>query len=100
MWINRLLTQKLLQATNRPAILLTGARQTGKSSLLKKIFAAANYKSLDKIMVAEEAEVNPSFFLSKFIANDQVILDEIQYAPSLFRELKILIDSDTVLLCL
>ena len=94
MWINRLLTQKLLQATNRPAILLTGARQTGKSSLLKKIFAAANYKSLDKIMVAEEAEVNPSFFLSKFIANDQVILDEIQYAPSLFRELKILIDDD------
>lgn len=95
MWINRTLEQPLIQAnSNRPAVLLTGARQTGKSSLLKKIFPNADYVSLDKLMLAEEAEVNPNFFLNKFKDSTQVILDEVQYAPSLFRELKILIDAD------
>lgn len=94
MWIDRSITKKLLEASNRPVILLTGPRQTGKSSLLKKIYPDAHYKSLDKILIAEEAEVNPSFFLSKFNNYHQVILDEVQYAPSLFRELKSIVDNN------
>jgi hypothetical protein len=42
--------------------------------------------------MAEEAEVNPGKFLNRF--EKKVIIDEIQYAPSLFRELKIRIDEE------
>ncbi len=93
MWIDRQLKTLLKQALkSRPVILLTGARQTGKSSLLQHELPNASYITLDYLVNAEEAESNPGVFLSRF--SDQVILDEIQYAPSLFRELKILVDQN------
>lgn len=93
MWIERKYTDKLLDAVKtKPAVLLTGVRQVGKSSLLKKRFPNADYVTLDRVALAEEAESNPEKFLSRF--NQQVIIDEIQYAPSLFRELKIIIDEN------
>lgn len=93
MWIERLHTNKLLDAVNnRPVILLTGVRQVGKSSLLTKVFSNAEYVTLDKVILAQEAEENPSKFLDRF--HEQVIIDEIQYAPSLFRELKIRVDNN------
>lgn len=93
MWIDRLATQKIKRASRvRPALLLTGARQTGKSSLLQKMFPDAKYITLDHLPLATEAEANPCRFLNRF--SGPVILDEVQYAPSLFRELKILIDQN------
>lgn len=93
MWINRNDTEKILDAVNtRPVVLLTGVRQAGKSSLLQKLFKDAEYVTLDKVLMAEEASVNPSKFLNRF--KKQVIIDEIQYAPSIFRELKIRIDEE------
>ena len=93
MWINRNDTEKILNAVNtRPVVLLTGVRQAGKSSLLQKLFKDAGYVTLDKVLMAEEASVNPSKFLNRF--KKQVIIDKIQYAPSLFRELKIRIDQE------
>ena len=87
MWFERHLKNKLWQALkSRPVVLLTGARQTGKSSLLQHELPDTEYVTLDYIVKAEEAESNPSFFLNQF--KNQVILDEIQYAPSLFREIK------------
>jgi len=64
----------------------------GKSSLLKRLFADAEYITLDKILYAQEAQENPSKFLNRF--EKQVIIDEIQYAPSLFRDLKIKVDEE------
>jgi uncharacterized protein len=93
MWIERNNVQKIRDAvTTRPALLLTGVRQSGKSSLLQKLFPDAEYVTLDKVLLAEEAEINPSHFLNRF--EKHVIIDEIQYAPSLFREIKIRIDED------
>ena len=93
MWIKRTLTQKIKKAQkSRPALLLSGARQTGKSSLLKFMFPEAEYITLDRVLIAQNAEDNPASFLSQF--KSTVILDEIQYAPSLFRELKIIIDDE------
>lgn len=93
MWIERLHTQKMLDAVkSRPVVLLTGLRQAGKSSLLLKLFPDAEYITLDKVIYAREAEENPSQFLDRF--KNQVIIDEVQYAPSLFRELKVRVDSD------
>ncbi len=91
MWIERSNTEKILKAIKtRPVVLLTGVRQVGKSSLLQKLFKDVEYVTLDKVLFAEEAEENPTRFLDRF--KNQVIIDEIQYAPSLFRELKIKVD--------
>ncbi|MFC2116073.1 ATP-binding protein [Bacteroidota bacterium] len=93
MWIEREHTNKIKEAVKtRPVVLLTGVRQAGKSSLLKRLFKDAEYVTLDRIILAEEAEENPTLFLDRF--KNQVIIDEIQYAPSLFRDLKIKIDEN------
>ncbi|HBM16801.1 MAG TPA: AAA family ATPase [Lentisphaeria bacterium] len=93
MWIERQIKEKIAKsAKSRPVILLTGARQTGKSSLLMKTFPEYSYTTLDKISIAAEAESNPDLFLKKLKL--PAIIDEIQYAPMLFRHLKILIDEN------
>ena len=93
MWISRHNKGKIEEAIKtRPVVLLTGVRQAGKSSLLKHLFKDIEYVTLDKLVLAEEAENNPTRFLDRF--KHQVIIDEIQYAPSLFRELKIRVDEE------
>jgi len=91
MWIERDYSTKIKEAVKtRPVVLLTGVRQAGKSSLLQRLFSDAEYVTLDRIVLAAEAEENPTSFLGRF--KKQVIIDEIQYAPSLFRDLKIKVD--------
>jgi len=93
MWIERAMQEQVEEAcASRPAVLVTGARQTGKISLLQRMLPDAEYVTLDRVALAAEAEENPSRFLDRF--DGQVIIDEVQYAPSLFRELKIRIDAD------
>ncbi len=91
MWIKREISEKVHKlGKEKPAILLTGARQTGKSSLLRTLFPKAQYISFDDPILVEEAESNPAAFLNQF--DEQVILDEVQYVPILFRYLKLKID--------
>lgn len=93
MWIERKNADKIRKAIQtRPVVLLTGVRQAGKSSLLKKLLKDTEYVTLDRILLAQEAQENPDAFLSRF--KKQVIIDEIQYAPSLFRDLKIKVDEE------
>lgn len=93
MWIERNNYNRIAEATKtRPVVLLTGIRQAGKSSLLQRIFPDAEYVTLDKVLLAEEAEQNPTTFLNRF--KNQVIIDEVQYAPSLFRQLKVKVDEN------
>jgi predicted AAA+ superfamily ATPase len=93
MWIQRKNIERIKRAVQtRPAVLLTGIRQAGKSSILQKTLPEATYITLDKIEYAKEAEETPTPFLNKF--DGQVIIDEVQYAPSLFRDLKVKIDEN------
>lgn len=93
MWIDRDYAAKITEAVkSRPVVLLTGMRQAGKSSLLRRQLNDAEYVTLDRLLLAEEAEENPTAFLNRF--KKQVIIDEIQYAPSLFRDLKIKVDEN------
>lgn len=69
-----------------PAVLITGARQTGKTSLLRREFADAAYISLDLPANAEAAETAPEHLLGDYPG--PIIVDEIQYAPSLLRYIK------------
>lgn len=75
-----------------PIITLCGARQTGKTTLLKETFPEFNYVSLDLPSTAEMAERNPDEFFKSHPA--PLIIDEVQYAPGLFRHLKRLVDRD------
>lgn len=93
MWIQRQMKNLLENAVQtRPAVLLTGARQTGKSSLLQKQYPDTEYITFDHLRHVEAAKESPEYFLAQF--QEQTILDEIQYVPEFFRELKILIDQN------
>ena len=77
-------------ANSRPSIVLTGPRQTGKTTLLQDAFPKHKFISLDLPTDAELAEKDPLTFIG--IHQPPLILDEIQYAPSIFRYLKVVID--------
>ena len=59
MWIQRDIRETLRDSmASRPCVMLTGARQTGKSSLLERLFSDYNYVSLDSPLLAQEAKKN------------------------------------------
>jgi len=92
MWIPREIAPTLKAvAAQRPAVLVTGSRQSGKSSLLANTFPGLGYVSLDLPREAERAERAGEDFLHRH--GTPVILDEVQYAPGLFRYLKHAIDA-------
>jgi hypothetical protein len=92
MWIPRAMESGLRQlAATRPVVVLTGARQTGKTSTLRRLFRDYEFVSLDLPSEAEQAEKEPALFLKRH--PPPVILDEVQYAPSLFRHLKVVVDA-------
>ncbi|MBI5685087.1 MAG: ATP-binding protein [Verrucomicrobia bacterium] len=93
MWIQRDLESRLRQsARTRPVVVLTGARQTGKTSTLRRLFPDHGFVSLDLPTEAEQAEKEPDAFLHRHPA--PTIIDEVQYAPALFRHLKVAVDSN------
>lgn len=75
-----------------PCVTLTGARQTGKTTLLRKMLPNYNYVSLDLPSIAEMAEETPDAFFEKY--KTPLIIDEVQYAPKLFRYLKEKLDKN------
>ena len=93
MWLKREISDLLVQlAAKRPAVLITGARQTGKTSLLQQLFTQHNYVTLDIPLNARRARDESGFFLENHAT--PLIIDEIQYAPELFRYLKVHIDQN------
>jgi len=73
-----------------PAILITGARQSGKSTLSMSL--CENYITLDDIMMLTLAKNDPMMFVSRL--KTPIIIDEIQKAPELLSAIKMAIDSD------
>ena len=76
------------------AILVTGPRQSGKTTMLKKLAAQEGnnrgYVSLDDLNERSLAKEDPALFLQ--IHRPPVLIDEVQYAPELFTYIKIYID--------
>lgn len=92
MWIPRQIEPQIARAAEtRPVLVLTGARQTGKTSLLRRMFPQYGFVSLDLPSEAAQAEADPAAFLERH--PPPVIIDEVQYAPDLFRHLKIAVDA-------
>ena len=79
-------------AKRKPVLVLTGARQVGKSTMLKKVYRNVNYVALNRPLVRESAQDNPSLFFE--INKPPVVVDEIQKAAALFDYIKDIVDGD------
>ena len=77
-----------------PAILVTGPRQAGKTTMLQKLIEVEecnrNYVSLDDLNDRALAKSDPTMFFQ--IHQPPILIDEIQYAPELFTYIKIHVD--------
>ena len=72
------------------SILVTGARQTGKSTVFQKLFPEKKYVPVDDPFIEEQAVEQPEMFM--MLNPPPVIYDEVQRAPNLFRYIKIKCD--------
>lgn len=92
-FIKRALELILKRAVSEfPAVVLTGPRQSGKTTLLKALFGEeCGYVSIEPPDVREAAMKDPRGFLELF--PPPVIFDEVQYAPDLMPYIKERIDA-------
>ena len=88
MYIERAMEQ-VIRKTEKgfKAVLLTGARQVGKSTLLKHIYGDRKYISFDDPVLREETKREPGLFFRN--NKPPMILDEVQYISELFPYIKI-----------
>ena len=71
-------------------ILITGARQVGKTTLLKNIKPDIKYITFDDMILAQQAIEEPGLFLKS--NTTPIIIDEVQYAPEILRYIKMNVD--------
>jgi hypothetical protein len=91
-YVDRLLAPEILKASRAfSAILLTGPRQCGKTTLLKRLFPRASYVLLEDPDVIARVRSDPRTFMGALRL--PVILDEMQNAPELFNYVRARIDS-------
>ena len=78
-------------ARGYPLLVVTGLRQSGKSTLVRHAFPAHPYVSLEDLDQREFAQTDPRGFLSRF--SEGAILDEAQRCPELFSYLQTHVDN-------
>lgn len=94
-YIKRHMEEKILSLSKSwSAILVTGPRQAGKTTMLKRLMEIENkgrtYVSLDDLNLRALANDDPQMFLQLY--HPPVLIDEVQYAPKLFTYIKIYVD--------
>ena len=94
-YIVRHMEQKVLRLSKSfSALLITGPRQAGKTTMLRELAAregiGRGYVSLDDLNMRDMAKNDPQLFLQ--LHRPPVIIDEVQYAPELFTYIKIHVD--------
>jgi len=92
-FINRTI-EKVLQTLSRqyPVVTITGPRQSGKTTLCRKVFPRKPYANLESPDIRQFATDDPRGFLAQY--PDGAVLDEIQRVPDLVSYLQPLIDED------
>lgn len=94
MYITRKIEQTINRISNQfKVLLLTGARQVGKTTLLKHLAQNSNrtYVTLDDLAVRSLALSDPALFLQRY--TPPLLIDEIQYAPQLLSYIKMHADN-------
>ena len=93
-YMERTLERKFLHMSSFfKAVLVTGARQVGKTTMLKHLAAeqSRTYVSMDNTMSRALAKSDPVLFFQTY--KPPIIIDEIQKAPELFEQIKIICDN-------
>jgi len=72
-----------------PVIVLTGPRQSGKTTLCKRVFKNYHYIDIDDIAVREQIMTSPKSFLKQYATG--IIIDEVQQYPELFSYIKVVV---------
>lgn len=89
----RLIKKRLLRLFESfPVVIVSGARQVGKSRLLQELFPELPHITFDPVNDIENAKTDPDLFLRN--RKLPVILDEIQYVPNLVPAIKRIVDKD------
>ena len=92
--LRRHITDSLVQAlTDTPVVLINGARQTGKTTLVKSAeppLSDRQYLTFDDPSLLAAAKADPSGFISGLTT--PVTLDEVQHVPELFPAIKVAVD--------
>src|SRR6266568_7043702 len=92
MWITRAIEPRLRRsAKTRPVVVLTGARQTGKTSTFLRLFPKHAFVCLLRPPRRSRASQEAGTFLQRH--PPPVLIDEVQCAPGLFRHLKVAVDA-------
>ena len=92
-YIHRSLERKFLKMSSSfKVVMLTGARQVGKSTMLKHLAKDSGrvYVSMDDLNLRDLAQRDPKLFFQ--IYQPPILIDEVQKAPALFEEIKLLCD--------
>mgnify|MGYP000843876977 FL=1 len=78
-----------------PVLVLTGPRQSGKTTFLKNQFSDYTYVNLENLDLRKYALNDPNAFLTEF--QGKVILDEVQRVPELFSYIQTKVDEDRLM---
>jgi len=92
-YIHRSLERKFLKMSSAfKVVMVTGARQVGKSTMLKYMAkdTGRTYVSMDDADIRDLAERDPKLFFQ--IYKPPILIDEAQKAPALFEQIKIICD--------
>ena len=93
MYLHRAIEKTILKAEGQTkAVLITGARQVGKSTTIRELYPDYTYITLDDENYAALARDDSELFFRDI--RYPVIIDEAQYAPELFRAIKRIADTD------
>jgi predicted AAA+ superfamily ATPase len=80
-----------------PILYLGGPRQSGKTTLLRSLFADLPYANLESPELRLLAEQDPRRFLGSFVTAGGAVLDEAQRVPHLFSYLQVMVDENRAL---
>lgn len=92
-YLTRTLERKFMHMSEFfKVVLVTGARQVGKTTMLRHLSKnqTRTYVTLDNIMARNLAKSDPVLFFQTY--KPPIIIDEVQYAPELFGQIKIMCD--------
>lgn len=95
MYITRHMEKPVMELNEQyPVLLLTGARQVGKTTMLEHLIEVEGKGrkkvSLDDLTLRELAKTDPKMFFQLY--QPPLLIDEVQYAPELFPYIKIMVD--------
>lgn len=94
MYIKRQLEEILKKASKGfPVVMVTGPRQAGKTTLMRRSDPKRLFVTLDDLEIRRLAKNDPKTFLERF--PPPVLIDEFQYAPEILPYIKIRVDEKT-----